>query len=187
MSDALRDYLIEHIRNAFKHGKAKEVSMKVEPNKITVIDNGNTFNVRELLNITKRSGGHVSLNTLLTRFDSQIALTSRREKKRNVLSIGVLKNLTDIQAITPCVFHLQSHQDLIRLNASHVEIQEFCNEYFVVLPKFVSPSDVGLLGIKFKYLQDITQTLIFIVPHCSHLVKESLLQTFPSAHLIEIQ
>lgn len=63
LANLIRDFLIKHSRNSIIHGNGKNVEIKIDYNKITILDNGNEFHPKEFISI-ERSGGKMAYNYL---------------------------------------------------------------------------------------------------------------------------
>ncbi|WP_199141798.1 hypothetical protein, partial [Pedobacter sp. ASV12] len=105
ISDALRDYLIEHFRNAFGHGNATSLEINIRENEIIIIDNGLEFNPKTLINNNEKTGGTLAIKNLLGHSERLIFAT-KWNGNNNETVITVLENADSILSITPCSVQL---------------------------------------------------------------------------------
>lgn len=185
IADAIRDYAIEHFRNAFIHGKATDFDIQIHDNKIIITDNGSEFNPNELLSNQPLTGGTISIQNLLTQFSDKIVFSSRRVADKNQVVISILKETNDIFAVTPCSVQL-TFEDFHRGNST-ITIAESCNEYYVVLPPYFALSDVMLMPKRFPQFDKKGVSLIFIVENTSGGVTEVLSRNYPNSRIIALE
>lgn len=184
ISIALRDFFIEHSRNAFQHGNATNIIFEAVNNKLILSDNGAEFNAKSLLNSDKKSGGTISINQLLKNHGTNLLMTSERIDNHNVIIVSKLRNPEEILKITPCSYQMK-HEDF-RKGTIELKINETCNEIFIIMPKYTSASDIGLLGRKLKGLEEINKPLTFLIHRMSPWVIEMLKENYKSCHVIEL-
>jgi hypothetical protein len=185
ISNAIRDFLIEHARNAFIHGKATEIQLEIKSNRIILIDNGEEFNPKSLYTSDNTSGGTISIKELINRFDSNLVISSERKDSKNITVISKLNNQDEILEITPCSYKL-TYSDF-RKGSTDLEIKETCNEIFIVLPTYISPSDVYLMNRKLLNLESETRPVTFITKELTDWVVQMIKDNHPNCQVIEIK
>ena len=184
IADAIRDFFIEHSRNAFQHGNAKNISFETIRNKLVLSDDGNEFNAKSLYNSKNKSGGTISTIQLIKKFGANLLITSERIKNQNVVTISKLRSPEEILEITPCSYQM-THEDF-RKGVLELDINESCNEIFIIMPKYTSYSDIGLLGKKLKKLEETNKPLTFVIDRMNPWVIEMLQENYIGCHIIEI-
>ena len=182
---AVRDFLIEHSRNAFSHGRASTLNFKAEKNKIVVEDDGASFNFKSLNDSNKKSGGAISLTQLQQNFGSSIILISERIEDKNVLTLSKIKHPEDVLEITPCSTQMNYYD--FRRGTIEFEVNETCEELFIVFPKNVSQSDIGLLGNKLIGLEETGKKLTFVMWRMNPWVVERLRENYRNCEVIEVK
>lgn len=185
ISDAIRDYLIEHFRNSFGHGNATEFSITINENKITVWDNGTEFNPQILLENSENSGGSIAIKNLLIEYSDKVIFNTQRNGGSNNTIITILDNADLILSITPCSIKLTFEE--FHYGNSSITISEDCNEFYIILPSFFALSDVRLMPKKFTQFDRSGKSLVFIVEHISDGVKTLLLDNYPECRIIGIK
>jgi hypothetical protein len=180
----IRDFVIEHIRNAFQHGRATSIQISSLDNKIQVIDDGAYFQPKSLLERDLLSGGILAVKELHKEQGSQIIFTSQYMNDRNNLIIGKIYNENDILLITPCSHRITFEE--FRQGQIQLQVNESCSEVFVVLPNYLSPSDIGLLTTSLFNLEPFNKPITLITRHLSDLVSRLLRQHNPRINIIEI-
>lgn len=185
LSYAVRDFIIEHIRNAFQHGKATEINFEARNNRLIITDNGKDFDPRKLLDSDNESGGTVSIKELISRFSSKLILSTQRDNNLNVTTIAKIKNADDILEITPCSYKINNQE--FRQGNINILISESCKELFVVLPSPITLSDLRRLDNLLIYLTTEKRSLIFITTHLSELVVGKIKAQFPNSQVIETE
>ncbi|NNT71568.1 hypothetical protein HKT18_04985 [Flavobacterium sp. IMCC34852] len=185
ITNAIRDFLVEHSRNAFQHGNATKIEFKTKKSKLILIDDGVQFDGKSLLGSNKKSGGTISITQLLKNFGSNLILISEREGNNNILTISKLSNPEDVLEITPCS-HQMDYSDF-RKGSIEFEISETCKELFIVFPKYISPSDIGLLGNKLIGLEEKGKKLIFVMWRMNPWIIQMLKENYPGCEVIQVE
>lgn len=180
---AIRDFLIEHLRNAFIHGKATHVEFEIADNYLALTDNGSPYNPKSML-LEEGKGGKTALVELMEKFGTSIAITTQRIGDKNVTKVAMLTQLNEIAALTPCSYEL-THHDL-RKSQPSLDINQDCDEVFIVLPPYTCPSDVGMMHRQLLTLSAEKRPVTFIAVHLSESVKDTIRHFVPEAQLIEL-
>ncbi|QDQ87086.1 hypothetical protein FMZ60_05445 [Alcaligenaceae bacterium SJ-26] len=176
ITETIRDFLVEHIRNAYSHGDSDGCTLKINACEIIVIDNGTEFDVRSLYNAETGQGGTLSIRRLLDHYGEKIFLSSYRLEEENILKISLPKTSKSITSSTPCVVNFDMNS-LHQGNYSY-HLNEFCNEVFIILPEYFGLSDIAFISTKHPALLSEKRHLIFVLQHVSEHVKELLLEQF---------
>lgn len=182
ITETIRDYLIEHIRNAYEHGNSDGCTLKIAAHEIIVIDNGAEFDVRSLYNASNGQGGSLSIRRLFDHYGERIFLTSYRFEEKNILKISTPKTSDDINENTPCVVNFDMNS--LRQGNYAYQLREFCNEVFVILPEYFALSDIAFISRKHPALLSEKRHLIFVLRHVSEHIKELLLEQFKDCQVI---
>lgn len=185
ISDAIRDYLIEHFRNSFGHGKATSFEIIINENKITVLDNGTMFNPHQLIDSEEKTGGTIAIKNLLLQHSDKLIFTTQRIGDSNKTIISILDNSDNIFSITPCSVQL-TFEEFHYGNAT-ITISKDCNEFYIVLPPFFALSDVRFMPKKFPQFDRTGKSLVFIVEHISDGVQTLLRENYPECRIIGIK
>lgn len=182
ISDAIRDYLIEHFRNSFGHGKATFFQITINENKITISDNGYEFNPHRLIENKGKTGGTIAIKNLLLQYSEKLVFNTQRIGDNNKTIITILENVETIFSITPCSIRLTSEE--FHYGNSTITISEDCNEFYIVLPRYFALSDVRLIPEKFPQFHRTGKYLVFIMEYVSDGVKVLLRETYPECRII---
>jgi hypothetical protein len=185
ISDAIRDYLIEHFRNCVNHGNATKFEIKILDNKIILLDNGSEFNPQSLIETRSKTGGTIAIQNLILKFTEKIIFVTNRESEINKTIITILEETKDILDVTSCSVQLTS-EDFHSGNSSLI-ISKDCDEFYVVLPPYFALSDVSIMPKKFPQFDKSGKKLIFIVEHISDGVQILLQENYPECRIIRIQ
>ena len=192
VSHAIRDVIVEILRNTFIHGNATYCKIVIRPNSIQVTDDGTDFNWLSLPTVKNGRGGAASVNNILRKYGDKLVLGVKRNNNENTTTIGLARSLDDIALVNPCSFETSiEDSEYIRQNRKMPDLwfqpaTDSCRLIYIVLPEFMALSDVMLLceAMKSKPLDD--KQLVFVTKNTSCGVKEGLLQFFPNARVIDI-
>lgn len=182
IANAVRDFIIEIVRNAYLHGTATSIKFETYENRIVITDNGLRFNPKLLMKQEGGSGGMRSVKQLIEKYGNTIVLTYQNKENINVNSIAVLKNHKDIFQITPCCFTVPS---LVNRKVEIV-IEESCNEFYVVFPNFICFSDLSHIHHNLRILNKNEKQITFIMRNVSDGVMECIKDQFPTINIINI-
>jgi hypothetical protein len=184
VTESLRDFLIEHIRNSYLHGQASYSSLAITSNGLVITDDGAKFDPRTLhTNKTKR-GGSRSIQYLLNNHGNKIFISSHRKQTKNILKISIPETVEDVESKTPCVLNFE----MSRLHQGNVsyKIKESCNEVFIILPEYFGLSDIAFLSLKHPAIHHEKRHLIFVLRWVSGHVKELLEEQFNGCQVLEL-
>lgn len=184
VSNSIRDFLIEISRNSMTHGRATELEIKFEHNKITLFDNGVVFDLQSLKSVENGNGGQLSLTHLLERYGDELIITYRNENGKNATIITKLANPEDILEITPCAIQLTLTE--YKWGVENYTVHDSCTELFVVLPKYFTLSDFPRSHVKDKLLEE-KRPITFIGENLSEMVLITLVNKFPNAKIINVK
>lgn len=184
LNNSLRDFLIEHTRNSIIHGNGDRVELKINYNRITLIDNGNEFNPLTLLKNENGRGGRIAYSHLLETYSEEIILTTRRDGGKNITIISKLHEPEEILDITPCAIKITLPE--FKWGVEEYEIHESCNDLFVVLPKYFTLSDLPILHKKDKLLEE-TRPITFIGENLSEMVILGIKKKYPESKIIQVE
>ena len=176
-ADAVRDFLIEHARNAFSHGGAMSVGIEFTSNAITVVDDGAAFTVSDLAAPESRGGGLAYRALLETK---QLGhASSRRFDGQNHVHIPFVLNVGELPRVNPCAVAL-NHSD-IRGGTLNVAQFVSCDRAFVIAPDFAVYSDGPLYESALQKIVTEHPNVVLIFPNASWRVIEHYRQLFPRA------
>ena len=180
-ANSIRDVAIEVCRNAFTHGNATLFELIIEPDRLRLIDNGNEFNLQDLLDSENKSGGSLSLRNLAN--NNSIILISDRDKNNNQYTFSYITDGSQILKLTPCAIKFDNITILRR--KIPFEIYKPCKEIFIIVSRYVSYSDIFLfkkLIIDLKINED--KITIAISASCG--VTKEFREAYPNARVIII-
>ena len=184
LSDAVKDYVIEHVRNAFTHGKATFFKLHISDSKLVIVDDGTDYNPRTLFNHVEESGGALAVKHLFTDFGNKIVFATGRVNGNNQTTISTIKTPSDVYNITPCTIEI-SFEDFHEGNLS-LTINETCKETFIVLPRHFALSDAVRMPERFPQFDNHSSSLIFIVNKSSSYVSRIIAKNYPNSNVMVI-
>jgi len=182
ITETIRDFIIEHIRNAYIHGNSDGSTLRITANEVILTDNGAAFDVRSLYSAANGQGGFLSIRRLIDHYGDEVFLSSYRDEGKNILKISIPKTADDINECTPCTVNF----DMSSLHQGGLtyQVRESCNEVFVILPEYFGLSDIAFISRKHHALLSEKRHLIFVLRHVSGHVKELLLEQFKDCQVM---
>lgn len=145
-SFAIRDALIELVRNAFGHGKAVNVEIEITENSIKVFDDGSSYEAAMLLNHVGNGGGYHAMHEIASKFSRSIYVESNNVDGRNCHVFSVVSSAKDIKSLTPCCVEIPS--DYYWGRGVEFKVAESCKAVYVMFPEYFAISD----GLKLPIL-----------------------------------
>ncbi|GAB3834594.1 hypothetical protein GCM10028895_55210 [Pontibacter rugosus] len=185
LTETIRDFLIEHVRNALLHGKATNAYLEINHSEVIIEDNGKDFDPRSLLVVDRKNGGTLSLKALLNKFSSKIFLSSQRIESTNRLKISIPSNREAVLNGTDCRVEI-GFSELHTGNLEY-ELLPTCKEVFVVLPEFFVLSDIAFLSRKHPILTEEKRHIVFVIANVSQTVQELLKEQYPKCQILEVK
>jgi len=176
-ADAVRDFLIEHARNAFSHGGATSVEVEFTSKAIEVSDDGSPFAVVNLAGPNTRGGGLAYRALLETRHLGHAS--SRRAENKNHVHIPFVLDVSDLPRVNPCAVTL-NHGDI---HAGTLDLPQLtdCDRVFLVAPDFAVFSDGPMYEGALRQVLTNHPNVVLIFPHASARVIEHYSRLFPMA------
>jgi hypothetical protein len=170
---AVRDFLIEYVRNAFTHGGAITVEVRFNSNVISVTDDGAAFHVSALSAPGSRGGGQAYRALVQTKRLG--CVSSRRLDNKNEIHIPIVYDLDHLLRANPCAIAL-SRSD-VRAGSIDVSSLSGCNRIFVIAPRFAVYSDAPVYVRVLKKLAGEHPDVVLIFPDASAGVLAVLVST----------
>jgi hypothetical protein len=184
VTETVRDFLIEHIRNSYVHGGASSSTLKITPSEIISIDDGVEFDPRKLYINRTWQGGSKSIQYLLDYYGDKTFITSYRSDSSNTLKISIPSCSGDLTAHTPCYVNFDMEQ-LHKGDVSY-QLKRTCNELFVILPEYFALSDIAFLSRKHPALIAEKRHLVFVLKNVSENVQELLKNQFINCQILVV-
>ena len=179
---AVRDCVIEIVRNARTHGLARTVTVSISGRCVSIVDDGAAFDVWSLCGTEAETGGTLAISHLLDYYREHIVLSSYRADESNHVTISLVRSSEDVRNATPC--HLEFTLDDLREDASPHFIERGCHAIYIILPPYISPSDSSKLSTQLHWLRRDGRPLIFIAENISRVVRKRMLRLFPGARVM---
>lgn len=180
----LRGYLIERTRNAMTHGGATFVTLNIEMNKVTLIDNGDVFSHHDLLASEKGKGGAKTKRELMNEFGHKIVSVTQRVDGLNHNTIALVDAIDDIALMTPCTVELG--YDVVQNGGYNLELLESCSELYVTLPDFFSSSDFYWLREVLPAVGGDHRRLVFVINEVAPYIRVDIEESYPFARVIDL-
>lgn len=182
ITDAVRDFIVEYIRNAHEHGNADNCKLQINAHEIIVTDDGDEFDARSLYHLEGESGGCLSIRKLLDAHGENILLSSYKENGSNYLKISLPRKRSDISDSTPCTVNVDMRT--LREGDFSYQIKESCNEVFIILPSYFGYSDVGILKANHQFIDKPGKHLVFVLSRTSEYTKDYLSKLFEDCQVM---
>ena len=183
LMNSTRDFLIELTRNAFIHGESSFVKIDIEHQKITIIDKGNIFDIYSLLNNKKGRGGKLAYKYLLDNYSDSLIITSIRESNFNKIIISLIKTPQEIFDISPCAISITRLE--FKYGLRKYSIPSNCQELFIVLPKYITLSDVFRIGE--NALENERRPVVFLGENLSKYSIEMIKEKYPKSKIVNLK
>lgn len=179
-------YLIEIIRNAIKHGLATNITLKIDTNKITLIDNGTKYYHSDLLKEKKLRGGAESYLEISNKYKNRILILSERIENKNYNTISFINEINDIKKISLCVYNFEP---IYKRQDSNInsKIYETCSDVYILLHKHACLSDIHDLRKMKSEFEGIKKPLVFVLQDTIELLEIKIQNLFPDARVMHIK
>lgn len=179
----VRDFLMEYALNAFTHGMATYVDLVINGLSIIIKDDGNKFDINNLINTTYGRGGKKSINNLISTLYERMII-DYVYRGSNELKIFFPNDYADISKMTNCYLNIGISD--IMSNTFKYSIDEECNDIFVCINGFMMISQAMNITYVIPELVKETRNLHFIVDcKCiSDGVIEEIKEQFPDARIM---
>lgn len=179
---AVRDCVVELVRNALTHGRATAVNVSIEGRRILITDDGARFDPWTLYSRGSEPGGVLAVKHLLDAYRDNMVLSSSRLGDRNQVIISLVRSAEDVRNATPC--HLEFRWSDLTEDAPPMFIETGCHAIYVILPPYISPSDAISVSRRLHWLREDGHPVIFIAEHTSQVVRDRMERLFPGARVM---
>lgn len=191
LSNAVRDLLIELVRNTFVHANATSCIVKIAKRSIHISDNGSDFNWLRLSQQPNGRGGAAAVKELFENFGDKLLLGSKRVGHKNESIITLACSESDLSMVTPCSTQL-TDEDVESIRHKELIPSWFppetndCKIIYLLLPPFLPHSDAALIADTVEPEIPDEKQIVFVVCDASEAVRGYLLRRFPRARVLNI-
>lgn len=182
VTHAIRDTLIELAQNAITHGGATKCNVKIGSKSISILDNGSPYNTKELYKKCSKSGGSLTITSLIDDYSSKIALAYERHGNNNITTIALIKNPSDITEITDCYIEI-TVSDIMNMTIPIIEMKN-CGIIFLFLPSCIPASSAAMLCNDDKLKSHESKNFVFVAERPSGITIKLIRDNFPDAQII---
>lgn len=169
---ALRDFLMECVRNVFEHTAADKVSILFKKSSVEILYASEPFDWEVLAKPGEGRGGGeayralmeaLRINTISTRYDSEGC---------NTLYIPFAKNSSELARHNPCVIDLPRFDLWMTLMKENLGDEKLlkCNRLYIVAPKHATYSDVPWAEEVVKMQRQLGKKVTVFLPDASEKV-----------------
>ena len=141
VADAIRDVAIELARNAFEHGGASIATLEIQPNRISLSDDGAQYGINELIRQGGNGGATQSALYLTSNFQNNVICSTRHLAGCNVTVFSRIRSSMDVASVTPC--HAIITMDQLFSNQASMGNMQGCSTVYLVLPNYIVVSDIN--------------------------------------------
>jgi hypothetical protein len=182
---AVRDVVIELARNAFIHGNASTFTLNIEPDYVRLTDDGHDFDPWNLVEeSTLMSGGRTAIRQMVHEFGNRLILATERVGKLNETTIAFPRSRQDVSNVTPCAVTIEREEAMNGYR--RIEFVRTCRVFYVILPRYFSPSEGYELSKMLRNEMPKGTKLIWVVEDLSLWVKELLRKSIPGSEILEL-
>lgn len=188
---AVRDVLIEIVRNTFQHGSASTCKVDIDKCAILITDDGIDFNWLGLASSENGRGGAASVKNLVASFRDKLILGSKRFENQNYTTISLANSIDDLSLVAPCSIRVTKDQ-MQKIYDGELPAAWFssetnnCRIIYILLPRFLPYSDAMRIAeiLMPEMIKD--KQIVFVASHASGGVQSFLLNRFPDARVLNI-
>lgn len=177
VAHVLRDFLIEHSRNALSHGSATTVTIAIQAKSIEIVDDGNEFHVSQLQTGNSRGGGKALSVLFQTRALGHIS-SRRTVEGTNAVHIPFVLGPFELPEVNPCAIALS--REAVKGNLLDVARFVSCDRAYIVAPNFVCYSDGPMYEQALRKIAKEHPNVVLILPEASKQVVAHFRELFPS-------
>lgn len=187
LADAIRDLVIEIIRNAFNHGEAQSVWLDIGNDSIRISDDGRFFDSWQLFNGASKTGGTLAFQRIVKDFSHKIVVWTTRSERKNSHEFTYVREADDILYVTPCSVKLTWKDLKRRATREPIGINESCRVVYIVLPPYVTISDSVALGEKLHDIRSDGRQFIFVTDRSlSEMAEKIIRENFPESMVVNV-
>ena len=192
LSHAVRDVLVEIVRNTFAHGGASSCKLVIYRRSISITDDGADFSWLNLPTSPNARGGAAAVKSLFAHFGDKLLLGVKRHNNENRTTIALARSLDDIKLVGPCSVEVKDGDWNEVRNRRQIPASWFpsttesCRIFYIVLPEFMPHSDAILLSEALQPEAIKNKQIVFVTQNTSSGVERYLLEAFPFARVLNI-
>jgi len=181
-ADAIRDYLVEHVRNSFEHGGATSVGIEFRRKGLVIRSDGQAFDEQRLAQPKFGRGGGIAYRNLL-RALRICAVSSLPDSGGGYeLYIPLVSGVSDLLEVNPCAVAV-SREDM-RLGKLEFTKLAGCNRAYVIAPQFMSFSDGPWCKEVIQFAIEQQENTVLVLRDASDAVVEQYKSFLPGIEII---
>ncbi len=174
---SVRDLIIETVRNTFTHGGANEVIVETEDKSLRIISDSGKFGFEELEECERSGGGSKALSVIRERFFSEVILSHIYKDSKNEYKISLIWEKSDILESTKCREEV-TRSKVHNRNILDFDLVNYCEKVYIILPPYLTFSDLSILGKCIDSTDLREQDMIFVCNNVSQEVYRSVKDRF---------
>jgi hypothetical protein len=183
IADSIRDFIIEHAKNAFEHADAKSVTIRFQSREIVVEDDGKHFDPNTLIEHSHGRGGRAAYRALRNTLRLPTISSTNQSGTGNLVYLPLVANAWELEATNPCTVNIDIHN----LLSSRLSFTSYasCDCIYIVAPKYMSYSEWTPLGRIVYSAQQTGKRIVVIVSKVSSGVIEFGREQLPDVEIVE--
>jgi len=187
LADAIRDLVIEIIRNAFDHGQAQLASFEIGNGAIRITDDGQPFDSWKLFKSSGKTGGTLAFQRIVRDFSHKIVVATGTKDRKNFHEFNYIHEADDVLDVTHCSIQLTWRDLKRRATSEPISVHESCRVVYVVLPPFMTISDSVTLENRLHKIEFGDRQFIFVTDgSLSELAGNIIRERFPESIVVSL-
>lgn len=165
IADSIRDFLIEHVKNAFEHAGARNVNIKFRARVIIVEDDGKHFDSSKLTEHPNGRGGRAAYRALCRTLKLPMISSINQFNSGNLVYLPLVSSAQELEATNPCTVNI----DIYKLRSWNLPFSSYadCDCIYIVAPKYLSYSDWPHIGHHADVAQQTGRRVVVLVSNTS--------------------
>ncbi|MFK0093944.1 hypothetical protein [Pseudomonas sp. NPDC090592] len=167
--DALKDFLIECVRNVFDHTVSTEVDVAFGKGSVKILYSSEPFDWEVLATPGAGRGGGEAYRALLDVLRVNAISACHDDRGINTIYIPFANNSSELAEYNPCVIDLPRFELWMKLMEDDLGDENLlkCNRLYVVAPKHVTYSDVPWAQEIIKMKRKLGKKITIFLPDAS--------------------
>lgn len=182
LTHAMRDLLVELVRNAFQHGGATKSKIVVSRKSIDLYDNGGDYSVWDLYKHSGSSGGSIAAKHVVDCIDLRLLIVADRLGDQNHTLLTFVDDPLGVQDLTECALEVSWNE--LRSGKTTYQVHELCRSKCIILPPYMSISDA--ITLRRKIPIDDGRPVVFVLSETSSKAQEILESNFPESLVVRL-
>lgn len=182
LGHAIRDLIIELVRNALTHGGASECWLNLSKQSISLTDNGSRFDIADMGQAQRQSGGFTALEHMKNQWSNELIIGYHWLDSRNHTLLSRIYVPSDVSNTTQCFVEPTFWP--VKFKVTSVGS---CNPIYIIGREYISYSDISHMRVEMTSEQNRKRNFVYVARGISDGVIKEIESEIPNCAVMRLK